>query len=68
MVALVGNDHVWVAARQQSRCAQQTAAPVAPERDTATLIAQLKELGHLRDVGVLSAAEFDVQKAHVLHR
>jgi hypothetical protein len=38
-------------------------APVSPERDTATLLAQLKELGQLRDAGVLSEAEFEVQKA-----
>ncbi|WP_250038424.1 SHOCT domain-containing protein [Paractinoplanes maris] len=63
--------HGRVAARQQNRWAQQTAAPpapVSPERDTATLIAQLKELGQLRDAGVLSEAEFEVQKARILHR
>jgi hypothetical protein len=66
--------HGRVAARQRSRWAQQTAAPpaapapVSPERDTSTLIAQLKELGHLRDAGVLSEAEFEVQKARILHR
>jgi hypothetical protein len=36
--------------------------------DTATLIAQLEELGQLRDAGVLSEAESEVQKARVLHR
>ncbi|MEV6495432.1 SHOCT domain-containing protein [Actinoplanes sp. NPDC051633] len=66
--------HGRVAARQQSRWAQQTAAPpavaapISPERDTATLIAQLKELGQLRDAGVLSEAEFEVQKARILQR
>jgi hypothetical protein len=68
--------HGRVAARQQNRWAQQTAAPpavaapapVSPERDTATLIAQLKELGQLRDAGVLSEAEFEVQKARILQR
>jgi hypothetical protein len=39
-----------------------------PERDTATLLAQLTELGQLRDAGVLSEAEFEVQKARILHR
>jgi hypothetical protein len=43
-------------------------APVTPERDTATLLAQLKELGQLRDAGVLSEAEFEVRKARILHR
>jgi hypothetical protein len=66
--------HGRVAARQQSRWARQTAAPAAapapdpPERDMATLIAQLTELGQLRDAGVLSEAEFEVQKARLLHR
>jgi hypothetical protein len=68
--------HGRVAARQRSRWAEQTAAPpaapapapVSPERDTATLLAQLKELGQLRDAGVLSEAEFEVQKARILHR
>jgi putative oligomerization/nucleic acid binding protein len=68
--------HGRVAARQQSRWAQQTAAPApaaspapAPsERDTGTMIAHLKELGQLRDAGVLTEAEFEVQKARVLHR
>jgi len=67
--------HGRVAARQQARWAPQTAAPPPPparamplERDTAALIAQLKELAQLRDAGVLSEAEFEVQKARILHR
>ncbi|MEU8607547.1 SHOCT domain-containing protein [Actinoplanes sp. NPDC048791] len=65
--------HGRVAARQQGRWAQQTAAPPsapvqeAPARDTAAMIAQLTELGRLRDAGVLTEAEFEVQKARVLH-
>ena len=39
-------------------------APAAP--DTATMLAQLKQLGELRDAGVLTDAEFEVQKARIL--
>jgi len=67
--------HGAVAARQQRRWAAQTAAPTPPpspaepppQRDTAALIAQLKEFGQLRDAGVLTDAEFEVQKARILH-
>jgi hypothetical protein len=41
------------------------AAP--PARDTGAMISQLTELGKLRDAGVLTEAEFEVQKARVLH-
>ena len=46
-----------------------TTAPAAPapSRDTSQLISQLKELGELRDAGVLTEAEFEVQKARILH-
>jgi hypothetical protein len=69
--------HGRVAARQQGRWAQQTAAPPpaapppppppAPARDPGVMIAQLTELGKLRDAGVLTDAEFEVQKARILH-
>jgi hypothetical protein len=71
--------HGAVAARQQSRWAQQTAAPSpapaptpppAPPpssaQDTANVIAQLKELVQLRDAGVLTDAEFQAQKDRLL--
>jgi hypothetical protein len=64
--------HHRVAARQQGRWAQQTvAAPESPPAatarpDTSTMITQLTELGRLRDAGVLTEAEFEVQKARVL--
>jgi hypothetical protein len=77
--------HCAVAARQQSRWAQQTAAPsLAPApapppeapvpaapppnrvRDTASVIAQLKELVQLRDAGILTDAEFQTQKDRLL--
>ena len=61
--------HGRVAARQQSRWAQQTAAPPVahPPRDTDAVIAQLGELGRLRDAGVLTEGEFAVQKARILN-
>lgn len=68
--------HGAVAARQHGRWAQQTAAPPPPPppgpplrsgQDTATVIAQLKELGELRDAGVLTADEFQAQKDRILY-
>jgi hypothetical protein len=60
--------HGRVAARQQGRWADQTAAPphAAPAPDPSAMITALTELGRLRDSGVLTEAEFDVQKALVL--
>ena len=64
-----------VSRRQGERWAQQAAAeappqqaapqqaPAAPEQDT---LAQLKELGQLRDSGVLTEEEFQEQKAKLL--
>ncbi len=65
-----------VARRQQSRWAQQEApqqggyseappqaAPAAPAADP---VQQLKELGELRDNGVLTEEEFAAQKAKIL--
>ncbi len=43
---------------------QQAPPPVAPaEEDT---LAQLKQLGELRDAGVLTEEEFEAQKAKIL--
>lgn len=64
--------HGRVAARQQGQWAQQTTAPppqvvaAAPARDSSAMIAQLTELGRLRDAGVLTETEFEVQKALIL--
>ena len=41
------------------------AAPAAPDMDDK--LAQLKELGELKDAGVLSEAEFEQQKARILN-
>jgi len=60
--------------RQQQRWAQQgqTAAPApAPAAapaggDMDAKIAQLKQLGELRDAGILTDAEFDAKKSQIL--
>ena len=59
--------------RQQARWAQQEAqqgrydeAPPQAAAPAADPIAQLKELGELRDKGVLTEEEFSAQKAKLL--
>ena len=65
-----------VSRRQGNRWAEQSApapqaaepAPAAPPRtDTNTKLAQLRELGQLKDSGVLDAAEFELQKSQILN-
>jgi hypothetical protein len=69
-----------VSRRQGNRWAAQSApapqaaepapapAPAAPPRmDTNTKLAQLRELGQLRDSGVLDEAEFELQKNQILN-
>lgn len=54
----------WAAQEPQPQ--QQYAEPApaaAPQKDN---LAQLKELGELRDSGVLTDAEFEAQKAKIL--
>ena len=58
----------WGAEEAQQAPPQQAApapapAPAAPAADP---IAQLKQLGELRDSGVLTDAEFEAQKAKIL--
>ncbi|HYH62523.1 MAG TPA: SHOCT domain-containing protein [Solirubrobacterales bacterium] len=64
-----------VSRRQQARWAQQQAPQeyyeepprqAAPQAVAADPIAQLKELGELRDSGVLTDEEFAAQKAKIL--
>ncbi|MDI2124990.1 SHOCT domain-containing protein [Yinghuangia seranimata] len=69
-----------VSRRQQGRWAEQEAAaapppppaqyaeepPAAPPDDTSDRLAQLKELGALKEQGVLTDAEFAEQKAKLL--
>jgi Short C-terminal domain len=45
---------------------QQAPPPPAPADDTGDMLAQLKELGALKDAGILTEAEFEVQKAKIL--
>ena len=53
---------------QQQYPPQQAYAPPppAPDEPAGVDIAQLKELAELRDAGVLTDAEFEVQKARLL--
>ncbi|MET7302542.1 SHOCT domain-containing protein [Embleya sp. NPDC005575] len=68
-----------VSRRQAGRWAQQDAeqaapqpayqaapAPPAPAGKTSSRIAQLKDLGELKDQGVLGKSEFEAQKARIL--
>ena len=41
-------------------------APAAPAADTGSVLAQLTQLGELKTSGVLTDAEFEVQKARIL--
>ena len=59
-----------VSRRQAGRWAAQEeeaqAVDEAPPDDMSSKLAQLKQLGELRDSGVLTAAEFEQQKAQIL--
>lgn len=68
-----------VSRRQAGRWAQQDApraaaepayqpapTPAAPADDMSSRLAQLKELGELKDQGVLTESEFAAQKARIL--
>jgi len=41
-------------------------APPAQESDMDTRLSQLRELGELKDRGLLSDDEFEIQKRHIL--
>jgi hypothetical protein len=47
--------------------AQYQPAPVAAAPSTDDKLAQLKQLGELRDAGVLTDAEFEAQKGKILY-
>jgi hypothetical protein len=56
------------AADPDPQYAEPQAAPQAPAgTDTNTKLAQLRELGQLRDSGVLDDAEFELQKSQILN-
>jgi len=78
-VAVASSVHGRVQRRQQNRWAQQDQAASATGGLSATLpqpapqgdpmsekLAQLAQLGQLRDAGVLTDAEFDAKKAMIL--
>jgi hypothetical protein len=66
-----------VSRRQQGRWAEQSAAEQpaqpqeapapSPQDPTASNLAQLKQLGELKESGVLTEAEFEEQKAKILN-
>ncbi|MEV6284008.1 SHOCT domain-containing protein [Kribbella sp. NPDC051770] len=59
--------HNRVAARQQGKWAASTVAPPPTvAKDRSGVLAQLRELGSLRDDGILSDAEFEAEKARIL--
>ena len=61
----------WAAQQQQEQAQQQQYAPPppppAPAPDMDAKIAQLKELGQLKEAGVLSDFEFETQKNKILN-
>ncbi|MFJ9340617.1 SHOCT domain-containing protein [Streptomyces sp. NPDC101733] len=52
--------------QQQAAPPEPVATPAAPVDDMSTKIEQLKQLGDLRDQGVLTDEEFAAQKARLL--
>lgn len=59
----------WAAQNQAAAAAAPApaAAPVAPAAtDMDAKLAQLKQLGELRDAGILSDAEFEAKKTEIL--
>jgi len=56
----------WGAEEAQQAPPQQMAPAPAAAAPAADPIAQLKQLGELRDSGVLTEAEFEAQKAKIL--
>jgi Short C-terminal domain len=62
----------WAAQDQQAYAQQPYPAPAyeqpaaAPPTDTGDQLAQLKQLGELKEQGILSEAEFEAQKQKIL--
>lgn len=79
-VAVATSVHNKVSRRQHAQWAQQTAAaqaaaapapapaaaPAAPANDMSATLEQLKQLGELRDAGILTPEEFEAKKALIL--
>jgi hypothetical protein len=53
-------------AAQYEQAPAYTEAPPPPQTGTDDKLAQLKELGELRESGILTGAEFEQQKAKIL--
>ncbi len=51
---------------QQQRAAAPAAAPAPPAGMTADKMEQLKQLGELRQSGILTDAEFEIEKQKIL--
>ncbi|UTT61547.1 SHOCT domain-containing protein [Microcella humidisoli] len=78
--AVASSVHNKVSRRQQAQWAQQTAAapaaaapapapaaaPAPPANDMGAKLEQLKQLGELRDAGILTPEEFEAKKAVIL--
>jgi len=57
-----------VGGEEQCQSEPVAAAPPPPAgTDTNTKLAQLRELGQLRDSGVVDDAEFELQKSQILN-
>ncbi|MFD7015730.1 SHOCT domain-containing protein [Streptomyces sp. NPDC059928] len=56
----------WAQQEAPSQPAAQPAAEAPPADDMSAKLAQLKDLGELKDQGVITQAEFDAQKARIL--
>jgi hypothetical protein len=54
-------------AEQQQQPVYAAPPPAAPSADMDSKLAQLKELGQLREQGVLTDAEFEAQKSAILN-
>ena len=52
--------------QRQSGAPQPPAAPAAPEVDMDAKLSQLKQLGDLKEQGMISEAEFETQKRLIL--
>ena len=64
--AAQGHPVPTAAVAQPAPFAPMPAAPAPVSMDTGEKLAQLKQLGELRASGVLTDAEFEVQKAQIL--
>ncbi len=76
--AVASSVHNKVSRRQHAKWAQQTAAApaapapapaaaaAAPSNDMSATLEQLKQLGELRDAGILTPDEFEAKKALIL--